>query len=156
MTMTQIQGYQAPKRLIVNGVPYNLKKDAMDSSVVFPIEKMSWINANSEMLMGAYCNWIVGVIPPSPNTLEHPVSVFAIGFSKQKKIMHPNVTKMSDLQSMHYYIAESLPFIEQFVKKFLGLEAEVEAQEDNHMTPFPEFINGTNTQQSTEESSAAN
>ena len=143
MAVTQIQAKQAPGLISVNGIDYKLRKDALSADPAFPYEKMHWLYAGCDMAAGVYCCWIVGIIPPAPGTLERPVSVFALGFSPRQMLMSPTSLSATDMQRMHYYVADTGNLVQKFVSKFLGMEPATE-NEPAGISPYPEAVNGSN------------
>lgn len=136
--VTQLEGRRARKAVTVGGVEYVLKKDATDAAAVFPYQRMAWINAGCDPLSGgrAFCCWIHGIIPPTPGTLERPVSVFAIGFHAARIAMTPATLGEADLQRMHFYTSDGTAFAQEFVDKFLGSESPADSGRDA-ISPFP-------------------
>jgi hypothetical protein len=151
MAVTQIQAKQAPKQISVNGIDYRLRKDALSADPAFPYEKMNWLYAGCDMAAGVYCCWIVGIIPPAPGTLERPVSVFALGFSPRQMLMSPTSLSATDMQRMHYYVADTGNLVQKFVSKFLGMEPATD-NEPAGISPYPEEVNGHDNKGARQES----
>ena len=79
----------------------------------------------------------MGVIAPTPGTIERPVNVMYIGFHPQKIIISPNSITQSDLDRMHVYVSDSAGFVSEFVGKFLGIESDQPATERERISPWP-------------------
>ena len=89
---------------------------------------LTWLNAGAIPIQGgkAHACYIIGVIPPTPGSLETPVSVIAIGFHPQKLNMHPSMLSDADMSRLHYYASNGKDFAVDFVDKFLGMNTEQE------------------------------
>lgn len=150
MSVTQINGKRAKQQIVVNGVTWTLKKDATDPSTIFPFEKISWLNAGCDPIEGSniYCCWIIGVIPPTPGSLEKPVSVFTLGFNSVYIPMSPAYLTKQDMQRMHYYTSDYGDFTKSFINNFLDLEQPKEITNRPSMMAFPTDINVESQEQS--------
>lgn len=137
--VTQFNGMRPRPNIEIGGVNWSLRRDATDSSMMFPHQKVNWLNAGCEPLGDGqihYC-WIMGVIAPNPGTLERPVNVMYIGFHQQRIMIAPNSVTSSDLDRMHVYISDSSNFVGEFVGKFLGMEPEKPATARESISPWP-------------------
>lgn len=146
--VTQFNGMKPRQVISIGGVNWSLRRDATDSSMVFPHQKVNWLNAGCEPLGDGqihYC-WIMGVIAPTPGTLERPVNVMYIGFHSQRILIAPHSVNQADLDRMHVYISDSSNFVGDFVGKFLGIEPEQPIAERESIMPWP-----TMPQQKTEQ-----
>lgn len=139
--VTQVSGLKPKSTVTVRGVDYTLRKDATDSTTVFPYQRMVWLSAGSIPIMGgkAHACYILGIIPPTPNSLETPVSVFAIGFHQQKLQMHPSMLSDADMSRLHYYASGGQDFAVEFVDRFMGATHNIEEQREP-ISPFPPEI----------------
>lgn len=137
--VTQFNGMRPRNMFTIGGVNWSLRRDATDSSTFFPHHKVNWLNAGCEPIGDGsvhYC-WIMGVIAPTPGTIERPVNVMYIGFHPQKIIISPNSITQSDLDRMHVYVSDSAGFVSEFVGKFLGIESDQPATERESISPWP-------------------
>lgn len=136
--VTQFGGMKPRHNISIGGVNWSLRRDATDSSMMFPHQKVNWLNAGCEPLDGSihYC-WIMGVIAPTPGTLERPVNVMYIGFHSQRILIAPHSVSQSDLDRMHVYTSDSSNFVGEFVGKFLGIEPEQPIAERESIMPWP-------------------
>ena len=137
--VTQFNGMRPRHNITIGGVTWNLRRDATDASMVFPHQKVSWLNAGCEPLGDGqvhYC-WIMGVIAPTPGTLERPVNVMYIGFHHQRIMIAPHAVTAADLDRMHVYVSDGSNFVGEFVGKFLGIEPEKPATERESISPWP-------------------
>lgn len=137
--VTQFNGMRPKSNINIGGVSWNLRRDATDSSMVFPHQKVSWLNAGCEPLGDGkihYC-WIMGVIAPTPGTLERPVNVMYIGFHQQRIMIAPHAVTAADLDRMHVYVSDGSNFVGEFVGKFLGIEPENNVTERASISPWP-------------------
>lgn len=124
----------------VKGVDWSLKKDATDPTTMFPYHKMQWLNAGCDCIsQGQYCCWILGVIPPTPGTLEKTMSVFALGFNTMPVMMSPSTLNKLDMERMHYYVTDYGEFARNFVEEFMGITNSTEVSNRGPMLPFPEI-----------------
>lgn len=136
--VTQFNGMR-PKQIIeIGGVKWSLRRDATDSSMAFPHQKVNWLNAGCEPIDGNihYC-WIMGVIAPNMGTLERPANVMYIGFHQQRIMIAPNSVTVADLDRMHVYVSDSSNFVGEFVGKFLVIEPEKPVAERESISPWP-------------------
>lgn len=139
MGVTQFNGMKPKQNINIGGVNWSLRRDATDSTAMFPHQKVSWLNAGCEPLGDGrfhYC-WIMGVIPPTPGTIERPVNVMYIGFHQQRIMIAPHSVSQSDLDRMHVYVSDSSNFVGDFVGHFLGLEPEQPATQRESISPWP-------------------
>lgn len=137
--VTQFDGMTPRPLMQVGGLDWRLRRDATDSSTVFPHNRVSWVNAGCES-MGegkAYYCWIMGIIPPNQGTLEKPVSVMYIGFHPQRIAVTPNMVTQADLDRMHVYVSDATLFAANFVNTFLGHE-EVKPVTREAISPWPD------------------
>lgn len=137
--VTQFNGMRPRQNIEIGGVNWSLRRDATDSSMMFPHQKVNWLNAGCEPLGDGqihYC-WIMGVIAPNPGTIERPVNVMYIGFHPQRIMIAPNSVTVSDLDRMHVYVSDSSNFVGEFVGKFLGTEPEKPATARESISPWP-------------------
>lgn len=138
MGVTQFNGMKPRSTINIGGVEWSLRRDATDSTTMFPHPKVSWLNAGCEPMGDGrfhYC-WILGVIPPTPGTIERPVNVMYVGFHNFKINVAPNSISQADLDRMHVYVSDTSHFAGEFVSKFLGTEPEpVETREN--ISPWP-------------------
>lgn len=137
--VTQFNGMRPRNSITIGGVVWNLRRDATDSSMMFPHQKVSWLNAGCEPLGDGkvnYC-WIMGVIAPTPGTIERPVNVMYIGFHPQRIMIAPNSVSVADLDRMHVYVSDSTNFVGEFVGKFLGMEPEQPVSARESISPWP-------------------
>ncbi|AVQ09775.1 hypothetical protein [Salmonella phage GSP032] len=136
--VTQFNGMKPRHTISIGGVDWSLRRDATDSSMVFPHQKVNWLNAGCEPLDGNihYC-WIMGVIAPTPGTIERPINVMYIGFHSQRILIAPHSVSQSDLDRMHVYVSDSSNFVGEFVGKFLGIEPEKPVAEREAISPWP-------------------
>lgn len=147
MPVTQIQGQKAKQCIVINGIEWHLKKDATDSTVIFPFERMNWVNAGCHKINDrVYCCWILGIIPPTPNSLEKPTSVFTLGFNSTYVPMSPGFITRDDMNRMHYYVSDYGDFVTKFVSQFLGLESPETQGKRPAMSPFPDIVEATQTE----------
>jgi len=140
--VTQFSGMN-PKALInIGGLDWKLRKDATDSSMSFPHNRVNWINAGCESLgeNKAYFCWIMGIIPPNQGTLEKPISVMYVGFHPQRIAITPNMVTQIDLDRMHVYVSDASGFALNFANVFLGLD-EVKPVTREAISPWPETTN---------------
>lgn len=137
--VTQFNGMRPRQNISIGGVLWSLRRDATDSSMVFPHQKVNWLNAGCEPLGDGQINycWIMGVIAPMPGTIERPVNVMYVGFHNQRILIAPNSVSQSDLDRMHVYVSDSSNFVGEFVSKFLGIEPEVPVTERESISPWP-------------------
>lgn len=140
MAVTQINGKHAKSVIRVMGIDWHLKKDATDPSTIFPFEKMIWMNAGCDQVRDSniYCCWIMGVIPPTPGSLERPVSVFTLGFNQCQIPMSPASLTKQDMQRMHYYTSDYGDFTKKFIDNFLDFTVPEEVANRPSMMAFPE------------------
>lgn len=137
--VTQFNGMRPRQNIAIGGVQWSLRRDATDSSMVFPHQKVNWLNAGCEPLGDGqihYC-WIMGVIAPNPGTLERPVNVMYVGFHNQRIMIAPNSVTQADLDRMHVYASDSSSFVHDFVGQFLGIQPEQPATEREAISPWP-------------------
>lgn len=142
MGVTQFNGMKPKNSINMGGVEWTLRRDATDSTTVFPHQKVSWLNAGCEPMVDGrvhYC-WIIGVIPPTPGTIERPVNVMYVGFHQFKITIAPNSISQADLDRMHVYVSDSADFAGDFVNKFLGLEPEQPVAQRESISPWPPMI----------------
>lgn len=138
--VTQFNGMRPRQAITIGGITWTLRRDATDSSTMFPHQKVSWINAGSEPLGDGtvhYC-WIMGVIAPTPGTLERPVNVMYVGFHPQRIMIAPNTVGQADLDRMHVYVSDSTNFAGEFVGQFLGMQPEKPVAEREAIMPWPQ------------------
>lgn len=137
--VTQFGGMKPRNVISIGGVNWSLRRDATDSSTAFPHQKVNWLNAGCEPLGDGQVNycWIMGVIAPTPGTIERPVNVMYIGFHPQRIMIAPNSVSVSDLDRMHVYISDSSNFVGEFVGQFLGIQPEKPATERESISPWP-------------------
>lgn len=149
--VTQFNGMRPRHNIMIGGVNWSLRRDATDSSMMFPHNKVNWLNAGCEPLDGNihYC-WIMGVIAPTHGTIERPVNVMYIGFHSQRILMSPNGVTQSDLDRMHVYVSDSSNFVGEFIGKFLGIEPEQPAVERESISPWPTMPENKSTQNKTQ------
>lgn len=152
--VTQFNGMRPRQNIMIGGVNWSLRRDATDSSMVFPHNKVNWLNAGCEPLDGQihYC-WIMGVIAPTHGTIERPVNVMYIGFHQQRILIAPNSVTQSDLDRMHVYVSDSSNFVGEFVGKFLGIEPEKPTTERDSITPWPTMPENKTAQSPSQEQS---
>jgi hypothetical protein len=137
--VTQFNGMRPKNSINIGGVTWSLRRDATDASMMFPHQKVNWLNAGCEPLGDGkihYC-WIMGVIAPTPGTLERPVNVMYIGFHQQRIMIAPHAVTAADLDRMHVYVSDGSNFVSEFVGKFLGLEPERSVTERESISPWP-------------------
>lgn len=142
MGVTQFNGMKPKSSISVGGVEWALRRDATDSTTAFPHQKVSWLNAGCEPMADGrvhYC-WIMGVIPPTPGTIERPVNVMYVGFHQFKITIAPNSISQSDLDRMHVYVSDNSDFAGEFVNKFLGLEPAQPVESRESISPWPPTI----------------
>lgn len=138
MAITQVTGLQPKKQISIEGITYELRKNATDPSATFNHQRVSWINTGCEPLKSnpnIYFCWIMGVIPPNPGSLEKTTNVLYIGFHNQRISMTPTSLKHDDIERMHIYVSEYSDYIGKFVDKFLGNDLEREDRET--ISPWP-------------------
>lgn len=136
--VTQFNGMSPKSSIYVNGIDWKLRRDATDSTTAFPHQRVNWMNAGCEPMGEGtvhYC-WIMGVIAPTPGTLEKAISVMYIGFHPQKIVIAPNTVSQFDLNRMHIYTSDGSGFAFEFVNKFLGVE-ENNPLNREHIRPWP-------------------
>lgn len=140
--VTQFNGMKPRNVINMGGVEWILKRDATDSSAVFPHQKVNWLNAGCEPLGDGrvnYC-WIMGVIAPTPNSIERPVNVMYVGFHPQRILVAPNAVSQADMDRMHVYVSDSSNFVGEFVGKFLGIEPEKPIEARESISPWPPML----------------
>ncbi|AWY07194.1 hypothetical protein [Aeromonas phage SD04] len=142
MGVTQFNGMKPKNSINMGGVDWTLRRDATDSTTMFPHQKVSWLNAGCEPMGDGrvhYC-WIMGVIPPTPGTIERPVNVMYVGFHQFKITIAPNSISQSDLDRMHVYVSDGTDFAGDFINKFLGMQPEQPVEAREHISPWPPMI----------------
>lgn len=142
MGVTQVNGMKPKNSINMGGVDWTLRRDATDSTTMFPHQKVSWLNAGCEPMMDGrihYC-WIMGVIPPTPGTIERPVNVMYVGFHQFKITIAPNSVSQSDLDRMHVYVSDGTDFAGDFINKFLGMQPEQPVEAREAISPWPPMI----------------
>ena len=151
--VTQFNGMRPKNNITIGGVNWSLRRDATDSSMMFPHQKVSWLNAGCEPLGDGkihYC-WIMGVIAPTPGTLERPVNVMYIGFHQQRIMIAPHAVTAADLDRMHVYVSDGSNFVGEFVGKFLGIEPENHVTERASISPWPNMATQTSEPEAIQE-----
>lgn len=141
MGVTQFNGMKPRNSIVMGGVEWSLRRDATDSTTMFPHQKVAWLNAGCEPMADGrvhYC-WIMGVIPPTPGTIERPINVMYVGFHQFKINIAPNAIAQTDLDRMHVYVSDSSNFAGEFVEKFLGAQPEPVTTRE-HISPWPPMI----------------
>ncbi len=137
--ITQVDGLRPKERIEVSGVTYRLRKDATDPTASFNHQRVIWLNTGCEMINQSpsihFC-WIMGVVPPQPNTLEVPTSVLYCGFHKNKITMNPQSLTERDLECMHIYTCDARSFAFEFSQQFLSQGAVTPPQRES-ITPYP-------------------
>lgn len=123
--VSQIKEVETKPVIIIGGNEWRLKRDASDSAVIFPHERVNWVETGCHKVFNQpfYACWIKGVILPSPNSLEKALSVMYVGFHSKQISMSPSHLTTDDLKCMHIYSRAEPHFAEEFVNSFLGIEA---------------------------------
>ncbi|UPT52983.1 hypothetical protein [Hafnia phage yong3] len=139
--VTQFNGMKPRTQINMGGIDWSLRRDATDASMVFPHDKVNWLNAGCEPMADGrvhYC-WIMGIIAPTPGTIERPVNVMYVGFHPNKITIAPNAISIGDLDRMHVYTSDGSDFAGSFVRKFLGSEPEPVAAREQ-ISPWPPML----------------
>lgn len=135
--MTQVEG-RKPKQLInIDGIDYRLRRDAADPTSAFDHNRVFWINAGCTPVAANvnFC-WILGIVTPTPNSLETPVSVVYAGFHPNKITMNPQSLTQQDLDRMHVYVGDARDFANKFARNFLSMgEPAMDTREP--ISPYP-------------------
>ncbi|UCS82831.1 hypothetical protein vBYenSP400_41 [Yersinia phage vB_YenS_P400] len=123
--VSQLNEVETKPVIRIGSEEWKLKRDAMDSTSMFPHERVNWIlsGCNKVFNQPFYVCWIKGVILPAPNSLEQAQYVFYIGFHSKQISMSPAHLTVEDLKRMHIYTRAEHHFAEEFTNSFLGIEA---------------------------------
>lgn len=132
------ENYRAPTRsLQAMGETWELVKDATDSSVLFPFERVDINNYNCEKVNERYYMLLFsGYLRPTPQSLENPQRLVFVGFCERPLTlveMGP-----AQLRKMHIYKADMKNFAQEFAKAFV---TQAPAQtEQFEIKPFPDGV----------------
>ena len=131
-----------PKKVIsMFGQEYVLCKDAADSTVAFPHNRVKIQNGDcvpiKEGNLQVYFCYIHGVIQPLPNSLEKPVDVYYVGFHKNYVDMR--FITPADVARMHVYKCDTIDWASNFAKHMLGVASEAEPERDP-ISPWPDEL----------------
>lgn len=140
--VTQMSGLRPKQTIRVQGIDWQLRRDATDAAMEFPHLKVVWLNTGSEPIMEgrAHCCWIMGVVPPTAGSIQLPLSVMYIGFHLNKVVMNPNSLSQADLDRMHVYVSSAESMVDSFISQFLGLEPQAPIAERETIAPWPPTI----------------
>lgn len=136
-----------PKKVInMFGQEYILCKDAADSTISFPHNRVKIQNGDcvpiKEGNIQVYFCYIHGIIQPLPNSLEKPVDVYYVGFHKNYVDMR--FITPADVARMHVYKCDSIDWASNFAKHILGVASDADAERDP-ISPWPDELLQTQT-----------
>lgn len=136
--VSQIREVETKPVIRIGGNEWKLKRDASDSTSLFPHERVNWIEAGCHKVFNQpfYACWIRGVILPAPNSLEQSQYVMYVGFHSKQISMSPAHLTVDDLKCMHIYSRAEPHFSEEFVNSFLGIEAADDVERET-ISPQP-------------------
>jgi hypothetical protein len=127
--ITQFQGFQPKLELNVQGQVWRLRRDAADASTKFDFQGVLWQDAGNVPLNDkVQFIYLIGCIPPMPNSLERPSQVMAIGFlpGNHPVQVTPLTVSQADLSRCMVYTADSSMFAQTFAVSYLGLQNPVQ------------------------------
>ena len=132
----------APKKVItLFGQDYILCKDAADSTIAFPHNRVKIQNGDcvpiKEGNIQVYFCYIHGIIQPLPNSLEKPVDVYYVGFHKNYVDMR--FITPADVARMHVYKCDTIDWASNFAKHMLGVASDNEAEREP-ISPWPDEL----------------
>lgn len=141
--ITQVQGLKPKDRIEVDGICYELRKNATDPTTSFMHERVQWTGAGCEQISQNppihFC-WVTGTVPATAGTLETPANVVYVGFHSQKISMNPTSLSPTDRDNMHVYVASASNFANKFAMQYLGVSNGTGKKETR--TPIEPFPSG--------------
>lgn len=132
------ENYKGPiKSLQALGETWELVKDATDSSVSFPFERVDINNYACEKVNDRYFMLLFsGYLRPTPQSLENPLRLVFVGFCERPLSLVEMGPKQ--LRKMHIYKADLKKFSQEFAKAFVTNDVGQTEQFD--IKPFPEGV----------------
>lgn len=139
--ISQPPGMTPKKVITMFGQEYILCKDAADSTISFPHNRVKIQNGDcvpiKEGNIQVYFCYIHGVIQPLPNSLEKPVDVYYVGFHKNYVDMR--FITPADVSRMHVYKCDSIDWASNFAKHILGVASDADSERDP-ISPWPDEL----------------
>lgn len=136
--ISQPNGFTPKKEFTLFGTKYILCKDASDSTMSFPHNRVKIQSGECIKLpnIDAYFCYMHGTIPPIPNTLEKNVDVYYVGF--HKNFIDMRYLTPTDIARMHIYKSDTTDWASAFASAVLNTN--YESEQDMHREPISPWI----------------